>query len=316
MSKSDIEWTDETWNPGKGCEVISPGCANCYAMRIAGRFPLFKEFVTIGKNKRAVWNGYTRLDAHILAQPLHWRKPRKVFVNSMSDLFYEGFTNEEIAAVFGVMAATPHITYQILTKRPQRMAEWLQWVAEHPTPLITIPLSPRLTCRMFADMILNPDPNMARKHSLGTESQPHQWPLPNVWLGTSVENQEYADARIPWLLRCPAAVRFLSLEPLLGPVDLTDVAPDSVFYCDALAGYAKYPIYNRWKKVDWVITGCESGPGYRRADEAWFQSLKEQCQDNGVPFFFKQAMRDGKLVSLPDIDGVQYAEFPRTQEMT
>lgn len=354
---TDIEWTDETWNPTDGCKVCSPGCANCYAMRFAGRFAKpgerYHGLVTIGKNKRSIWTGKGRLDAGKLVKPLRWRKPRQIFVNSMSDLFYEEFTNEEIAAVFGVMAACPQHTFQILTKRAKRMREWFEWIASEPTGLRTLPYAPRLLCRVKADEIVNPH---MRGRPLGTESQPRQWPLPNVWIGVSVEHQEAANERIPELLRTPAAVRFLSCEPLLGSLNLSRVAPESVFFCDALAGEALYPIVSKWKRLDWVIAGCESGPGARPAEPDWYRSLRDQCKAAGVPFFLKQAKEDktgcvapsssppeiikcvsptdrtrftdivtagpgskrkaGGIIGLPYLDGVQHRKFPNTKEMT
>lgn len=203
-----IEWTDETWNPTDGCEVCSPGCANCYAMRFAGRFAKKGEryhgLVSIAKNKRAIWTGESRLDAGKLAKPLHWKKPRRIFVNSMSDLFYEGFTNEQIAAVFGVMAACPQHTFQVLTKRAKRMREWFEWAG-----------------RLNLDELQYTAIQALRGTGAPLCSRGTTWPLPNVWIGVSVEDQERADERIPELLRTPAAVRFLSCEPLLGELDLS-----------------------------------------------------------------------------------------------
>lgn len=328
---SDIEWTDETWNPTDGCKVCSPGCANCYAMRFAGRFAKpgerYHGLVTIGKNKRAIWTGKGRLDAGKLAKPLRWKKPRRIFVNSMSDLFYEEFTNEEIAAVFGVMAACPQHTFQILTKRAKRMREWFAWIASEPTGLRTLPYAPRLVCRVKADEIVNPS---MRGRPLGTESQPRQWPLPNVHLGVSTENQDAFDERWPHLLGCPAAVWWFSAEPLLGDIDMTHMLAD--FAC---------------KRGElWLVAGCESGPGARSCAEAWLRSLRDQCSEASVPFFLKQAhpwtwatgsappghkddpgsgaisfgpgskRKAGGVIGLPYLDGVQHRKFPNTKEMT
>lgn len=320
---SDIEWTDETWNPTDGCKVCSSGCANCYAMRFAGRFAKpgerYHGLVTIGKNKRAIWTGKGRLDAGKLAKPLHWKKPRRIFVNSMSDLFYEEFTNEEIAAVFGVMAACPQHTFQILTKRAKRMREWFDWVATEPTGLRTLPYAPRLVCRVEADKLINP--NMHGR-PLGTEPRPRQWPLPNVHLGVSAENQPAFDERWPDLFGCPAAVWWFSAEPLIGGIDMTHMLAD--FACK--------------RGRLWLVAGCESGPGARPAEPDWYRSLRDQCKEAGVPFFLKQARADylqrpsdlqpaivaregsthkaGGIIGLPYLDGVQHAAFPITKEMT
>lgn len=339
-----IEWTmgddgtsGETWNPTDGCKVCSPGCANCYAMRFAGRFAKpgerYHGLVTIGKNKRAIWTGKGRLDAGKLAKPLRWRKPRRIFVNSMSDLFYEEFTNEEIAAVVGVMAACPQHTFQVLTKRARRMREWFEWAGR--LNLDDIRMAARREVRAEAVYIAD----AVRR---GTT-----WPLPNVWLGVSVENQDAADERIPELLATPAAVRFLSCEPLLGPVDLRRVRP-SPMPIDALTGRWAVPHQqgNQEPRVHWVIAGCESGPGARPAKVDWYRSLRDQCKAAAVPFFLKQAktaLEDSRgvfgypsncgarfvlhggpgskrkargVLGLPYLDGVQHREFPNTKEMT
>jgi len=347
---SDIEWTDETWNPTDGCKVCSPGCANCYAMRFAGRFAKpgerYHGLVTIGKNKRAVWTGAGRLDAGKLARPLHWKKPRRVFVNSMSDLFYEGFTNEEIAAVFGLMAACPQHTFQILTKRATRMREWFTWldcearriaVADSEAPwwraFVCIVAASKVLGRVTS-VELNKDGSLKTqgKKDILSGAGGATWPLRNAWLGVSVEDRKHGVPRIDELRQVPAAVRMLSCEPLLedlGTLDLTGIG--------------------------WLITGCESGPGARPADPDAYRSLRDQCAAAGVPFFLKQATEVKKgcvapssappeiikavspfyrtrftdiitagpgskrkargIIGLPYLDGVQHRAFPNTKEM-
>jgi len=200
-----ISWTDATWNPVRGCSRVSEGCRNCYAERVAARFsgpgqPY--EDLADRERKGSKWTGVVRLIPAHLADPLRWRRPRRIFVNSMSDLFHESLTNEEIAAVFGVMAAAPQHTFQVLTKRARRMREWFEWIGTANLDWL----------RTYAQRAL--DPTFTKRYvDRGTT-----WPLPNVWIGVSVENQEAADERIPDLVRTPAAVRFLSCEPLLGPV--------------------------------------------------------------------------------------------------
>jgi protein gp37 len=326
--KTSISWTDATWNPVRGCSRVSEGCRNCYAEVVAGRFcdpgqpyegVARRTRVTINglNTTRGRWTGEVRMVPERLADPLRWKRARRIFVNSMSDLFHEGLTNEQIAAVFGVMAAAPQHTFQVLTKRAKRMREWFEWIAARPTALITIPFSPRLVCRYEAGLILDPD---ATNHALGTESQPRQWPLPNVWLGVSVENQAAADERIPELLHTPASVRFLSCEPLIGPVNIS-VARPSALSPDPL------------DRISWVIAGCESGPGARPCSVEWLRSLRDQCASAGVAFFLKQARdrppvrgvctSDGPVtvgpgsnrkgagvIELPYLDGVQHAAFP------
>lgn len=312
MAKSDIEWTDDTWNPTRGCKVKSAGCANCYAMRMAGRFSKpgkpFEGLVTIGKNKRAIWNGEARLVPHMLAIPLSWKKPRRVFVNSMSDLFYEGFTNEEIAAVYGVMAACPHITFQVLTKRAERLPDWYEWVR---TQTVGGQLRrPGSVCVEHADNQL-PEEWRHRFRCGHWRNTPIQWPLRNVWLGVSVENQDAANERIPFLLDTPAAIRFLSCEPLLGPLNLDEYFDPCSVPCGE----------EPWPDLDWLIAGCESGPGARHADPQWFRDLRDLCAREGVPFFLKQgkpgdgiastySVAGNEVASLPELDGVVHNAFP------
>jgi protein gp37 len=227
---SKIEWTDATWNPVTGCTEVSPGCDRCYAKTFAERWR--------GTPGHHFENGFdVQLRPDKLNLPRTWRKPRKVFVNSMSDLFHDSVPDSYIADVFAVMMGTPQHTYQVLTKRHARMRSLL------------------------------------RKWSPITGSPPWTftgpWPLPNVWLGVSVETQQWADIRIPALLDTPASERFLSCEPLLGPIDLLSV----VF---GLNG------------IDWVIVGGESGRGARPMRPDWARGLRDQCVVAGVPFLLKQ----------------------------
>lgn len=231
---TSIEWTDRTWNPVTGCTKVSPGCDRCYAETIARRFagtPAFPNGFSVTLHQQ-------RLDA-----PLRWRKPARVFVNSMSDLFHDGVPDQYIAEVFAVMAATPRHTYQVLTKRHARMRSLLS--AGH--------FRDRVAAELDA---INDSSWRAR---LG-------WPLPNLWCGVSAEDQHRAELRIPALLATPAAVRFVSAEPLIGPIDLHD----------------------RWGRLDWVIVGGESGPGARRMDPDWAAALVGRCRELGVAPFVKQ----------------------------
>jgi protein gp37 len=360
MAETSIEWTmgddgtpGKTWNPTDGCQVCSPGCANCYAMRFAGRFSKpgerYHGLVSIGKNKRAIWTGVGRLDRGKLAKPLSWKKPRRIFVNSMSDLFFDAFTNEEIAAVFGVMAACPQHTFMILTKRAKRMREWFAWLDDRVETdaeewsgrdcAMSIDAA-RDACRLeylddtaCAELSGNQDVC----HLGLTTAEGIRWPLKNVWLGTSVENQDAADERIPDLLGTPAAVRFLSCEPLLGEVKLDNVrTAGGLVGIDALRGLGARHVTPRPRlsgRIDWVVSGCESGPGARHCDVAWLRSLRDQCFSAGVPFFLKQARADelghaygsplpvttgpgskrkaGGIIGLPYLDGVQHGNFPK-----
>jgi protein gp37 len=361
MGDTEISWTHRpgtrgrTWNPTQGCRRVSPGCEHCYAERLAARFAENGWSKGLINLKTRKWNGEARLAAHKLADPLRWREPSTVFVNSMSDLFYEGFTNEEIAAVFGVMAAAPQHTFQVLTKRAKRMREWFEWAEAEGRKYDLLAFEPRalLACAWEAcagDAWGDVEPDSRLGDLPSHEVFGENWPLPNVWLGVSVENQAAADERIPELLQTPAAVRFLSCEPLIGEVDLDlprcendHHGPDAW----GLAGDEATPwcsecelerSYGHWLHldggIDWVIAGCESGPGARRCGVEWLRSLRDQCADAGVPYFLKQAVhgaefvagpgdghrgvsfstgskrKAGGVIELPYLDGVQHAQFP------
>ncbi len=272
---SKIEWTDATWNPMAGCSIVSPGCHNCYAMRTAYRLAAMgqKKYqgTTEKKNGRILWTGKINTDESALSIPLKKKKPTTWFVNSMSDLFHESVPFDFIDKVFAVMALCPQHTFQILTKRPERMAEYT--TTSHRQEAIELAMS-------LVDGYPEEDYDVI-------------WPLPNVWLGTSCEDQQRADERIPHLLRCPAAVRFVSAEPLLGPIDLGE---DSATFChwagQVVAGECEHGMACRERSyldyLDWVIVGGESGPGARPCDLAWIRSIVGQCREAGVACFVKQ----------------------------
>lgn len=243
-----IEWTDRTWNPVTGCTKVSPGCDHCYAESIAERF----------RGGPAFPNGFdVQLREHKLTEPLRWRKPSKVFVNSMSDLFHDAVPDEYIARVFAVMALAPRHTFQVLTKRHARMRSLLS--------------SPAFADLVDAESIpYDRSPLGHRRISL---------PLRNVWLGVSTENQQWADIRIPALLDTPAAIRFVSAEPLLGPIDLIEAG--GVHDSPPRTGLIRPPL-------DWVIVGGESGRAARPMDPQWARDIRDQCVSAGVPFHFKQ----------------------------
>jgi protein gp37 len=342
-----ISWTGETWNPVIGCSLVSEGCRHCYAMHQAHRIVRMGRgaadsyrglTVLRGDPPEPKWTGEVRFIAERLAIPLGWKRPRRVFVNSMSDLFHDGLTNEQIAAVFGVMAACQHHTFQILTKRAKRMREWFRWVESQ---LIgEQPMRPSAVCCEQTDKAWpGGGMDIAEYRRRRWTSTPIQWPLPNVWLGVSVENQAAADERIPDLLATPAAVRFLSCEPLLGPLELRRYLAGAgarrvmeQYPCDpaTIPAHLKPP-----PELHWVIAGCESGPGARACDVDWLRSLRDQCARVGVPIFVKQARpwdegrttvvaagvgfgdgskrKAGDVIELPYLDGVQHAAFPEVR---
>jgi len=276
-----IEWTDATWNIVTGCSVISPGCTNCYAMRLAGtRLKHHPSRAGLTRNTKAgpVWTGETRVNWEWIEQPLAWTKPRAIFVCAHGDLFHESVAWEDIAVIYGVMIAAHHLrghVLQVLTKRPARARELLSrddfWdvanahasaaIIERVDPLDRRSTDARATCDDY-----------------GPRNPP-----PGIWFGISVEDQRRADDRILHLLATPATVRWLSCEPLLGPVfpwhELT-LARANAFLGQAANG--------RVEGIDWVIAGGESGPGARPMHLDWARSLRDQCAAVGVPFHFKQ----------------------------
>jgi len=306
-TKTEIAWTEYTWGPIRGCRRTSPGCEHCYAETMAARIvrmgglvwdPLSEHWVTTAKTdlhsgayktafkyaplvrmrgRSAQWTGKFAFDAYKLAEPLRWREPRLVFVNSMSDLFGEGLTNEQVAAVFGVMAAAPRHTFQVLTKRAERMAEWFQWLERGAEGAGGQPHA--LQCGV-------------RAANFGADVDycglPETWPLPNVHLGVSCERQKEADERIPMLLRCPAAVHWVSAEPLLGPLDLRE--------------YLYGP-----KGLQWVVYGGESGHGARPCDIEWIRDGVKQCRGAGVPVFVKQLGYNPILRDRFDISDARFS---------
>jgi protein gp37 len=278
--KSAIQWTDATWNPTSGCTRASPGCDNCYAVTMTRRLAAMgqaKYAGLVNEGKRH-FNGTVRTDEYALPMPLGWRKPRQIFVDSMSDLFHPAVQFEFIDRVLAVAALTPRHTYQLLTKRAERAAEYFGQLT--PERLIDV------VAEDYGDDAWSFAGNWIDGWSMPKEvpndgnplnGTVKRWPLPNVWMGTTVEDQERADERIPHLLRVPAAVRFLSCEPLLGPLDLT--------------GWFLIPVADRDSFVaplDWVIVGGESGPGARPFDLSWARRIVQQCKAADVPVFVKQ----------------------------
>jgi len=238
-TKSNIEWTDTTWSPVTGCTKVSDGCKNCYAEReVEARW---------SKNPKSVFFGrkFTDVQIHLeqLDKPLQWKKPQRIFVCPRADLFHESVPDDVIAHVFATMELCPQHTFQVLTKRPERMLEWVTWADEF----------------------------------LRDSGYPQGFAgrYPHVWLGVSVEDQSTADQRIPLLLKTPAAVRWVSVEPLLGMVDLR-------------ASCWKSWTPNRSAHIDWVVAGGESGPNARPIHPDWVRNLRDQCAAAGVPLLFKQ----------------------------
>jgi len=323
MGTTSIEWTEKTWNPLRGCSPVSPGCKNCYAELIAARFSgpgqPFEGFARwrtkpghSGPEPRDIasedlklwapgerepaWTGKTALIPSKLTEPLTWRAPANVFVNSMSDLFHEGFTFAEIATVFSIMAIGRH-TYQVLTKRIDRALEFFEWMEKRGEPLGTLGdlyglhVSPmRMPEEVYDDDHTHADDDLEAIYDA-------EWPLENVWLGVSAENQRFYDERVPVLLKCPAAKRFVSYEPALELVTFGKhlesrfdcgecgprVAADEDGCCSSCGADCR-AIYG----LDWVIVGGEAGPGARGFSIEWARSVVRECKESNTAVFVKQ----------------------------
>lgn len=330
-----IQWTDRTWNPITGCTRVSAGCANCYAQTLHNRRYRFNVMAareqdeyrskhaptaihrirSLGPSRLPFPHQYDTPFAmvqtweHKLLEPLHWRKPQRVFVNSMSDIFHEQVPDEFLDRIFAVMALTPHITYQVLTKRPERMREYLLDMGRHYVGAVDGEYMERWG---DAAVELTGDPCSA-----GGPIEDCGWPLPNVWLGVSVEDQDAADERIPVLLDTPAAVRFLSCEPLLGSIALTRAG-----WCQDARGRRDWsedaqqrPIRpGQFSGVHWVVVGGESGPKARPCDISWIRDLLGQCQAAEVPVFVKQVSKNpidgGHVMPMKHSHGGDPNEWP------
>ena len=266
-----IKWADATWNPITGCSVVSPGCTNCYAMRLAGgrlRHHQSLKGLTVPTNSGPVWTGEVRFNGSALEHPLRWRRPRRIFVCAHGDLFHENVPDAWIDRVFATMALAPRHQFMVLTKRPERMRHYI------------------------------PDAHKIWHGAWGSDPTsiapriPRGWS--NIWLGVSVEDQRTADERIPHLLATSAARRWISAEPLLGPVDLRCLQPgDPPTEINALAGThgVLRPHGGRCDRLDWVVVGGESGRNSRRCDVQWIRDIVRTCSAARVPVFVKQLGR-------------------------
>lgn len=330
---SAIEWTDATVNAINGCSVTSPGCTNCYAMRLAGtrmKHHPSRAGLTIDSKTGPVWNGTLRLHEPALLQPLRWKRPRTIFWNAHGDTFHDAVPDEWIDRMFAVMALTPQHKHLVLTKRSARMRAYLAHA------LVANRRAERIACiegsSSLGHRAWREAAAFCREHGLHLDAAA---PLPNVWLGVSVEDQRRADERIPDLLATPAAGRFLSCEPLLGPVDLRWIAEpdeqkdgviDALLGCNWIDGFGHGTEFRparpghqdrvmtrrvcsseadilSGRKIDGVIVGGESGTGARPMHPDWARSLRDQCADAGVDFHFKQWGNVAPLLSAVPVDG-------------
>jgi len=284
-----IEWTDATWNPVTGCSHVSEGCRHCYAETLSLRMGWSKKPWTAPNAAENV-----QLHPERLRKPYSWRAPRMVFVNSMSDMFHPLVPDDFIDDCFAVMSAARDHTFQVLTKRPERALAYMTSTSNG------------------AKRQMHVQSSLNRLKPSGTGIHVRGWPLPNVWLGVSCEDQAAADERIPLLLQTPAAVRFISAEPLLGPIELVKGSGEYVDYLrgrDTRGTMEDAESYDT-KYLDWVIVGGESGRHHRPMDLGWLELIVEQCQAAGVPVFVKQdsGQRSGMQGRIPD--DLWLKEFP------
>lgn len=305
MNKTSIPWTDYTWTVSRGCSPVSAGCANCYAARWATRFAgaggLYEGLAQGGK-----WTGRVVLCPSNLHDPLYRQKPTRIFVNSMSDVFHDQVPDGFIGALFGVMAACPQHTFQLLTKRSERAQRWFQWVTSQD------PFGrPRLhvcCAALVHEVIHHPKGDGGPLHTNRSADPNGPWPLSNTWLGVTCENQAAVDNRIPLLIDIPAAVRFVSIEPMLERIDILNWL-QTRYTIESKLAKTKY-IHS----INWVIAGCESGAGARPFNEDWARSIRDQCIEAGVPFFYKQKPAPwkgkGRVDEMPVLDGRVWNQFP------
>jgi protein gp37 len=287
-----ISYVNETWNPITGCHHVSPGCDHCYAEQMAARIVRMspnntKYCFVISDGK---WNSTVYSKESCFDIPYKWKKPRRIFVCSMGDLFANNVPSEWIDHVMSVIADLPQHTFLVLTKRPARMLDY------------------------FSDTTLIKRWSANRKFNFEMS-----WPLKNLWLGVTAENQEMANFRVPLLLHTPAAKRYVSYEPALGPVDFTKLpilTGTGTIIVNSMSGFEYYTDidtsrYDTYcKMLDWIICGAESGSQRRVMDIQWARSVKNQCESVGTPFYFKQKFIGRKKIELPILDGKIYDQIP------
>ena len=340
-----IPYVTDTNNPIAGCEHVSPGCDHCYAEIMAGRInqlnPVCSKYKLVIRQDQTIisqkgnttkvklsskWNGGVSMELKDFKIPFHWKKPRRVFLCSMGDLFYKEVPNEWIDRLMTVIAMNPQHIFMVLTKRPARMKEYIESRSELWDYIKDLAWD-------YAELL--DQKNMPKDWMFDTDYQPDgeggytkdpvliwegKWPLQNLWLGVTAENQTMADARIPILLKTPAVKRFVSYEPALGPVDFCKIRKlTGVGYVatNSLAGVSWYEDIDTnqhdWysNKLDWIICGAESGPGHRPMDEDWVMRVKQDCVRFSVPFFFKQKYIGNKKIHMPLLHGRTWSQIPQ-----
>lgn len=302
MTGGTIEWTDRSdWNPIRGCTRKNEACVNCYAEILAARFSQpggwgegYAHIVQTPNGPDHRWTGKVELIEERLTIPLKWKKPARCFPSSTSDFFHESLSDSDIDRLFAVMALSPGITFQVLTKRWDRMRRYLSARPEERIDAAMNALAPDHWCNRHLEDDL---------------------PLANVWLGVSVHDQQSANEAVPALCATPAAIRFASYEPALGPVDWTamSIGTSGGVFFDSLLGHEWDDLGLRGDPIptlDLIIAGDESGHGKRPANSDWYRQTRDQCADSHTAFFLKQMHIDGKLVGTPELDGKRHTAMP------
>ena len=331
-TSTKIEWTDATWSPVVGCLHVSPACDNCYAERMARRQVEMGNYdpKVMSHESEGHWSGQVQLFPDRLTDPLGWRKPRRIFVVSMGDLFHDGVMLGDIYKVLAVATLAPRHAFQILTKRPERMARTLRTISDNPGKWLSDAAAEiggdEAGC-FVANYINGGSKPKERPDNNPGDGTVRRWPLPNVWLGVTAEDQERFDERWPILAQCSAAVRFISYEPALGPLDMH--MGNNLGDNDSAVGWSpcgnggtwhEHPLgdtCNRAPAPDWVIAGGETGPGARPAQAEWFRWLREQAHAAGARFFYKGAGTATMKKSDPSynlLDGREWREFPKESD--
>jgi protein gp37 len=315
QTKGGISWTDQTWNPIRGCSRVSQGCVNCYAEAVANRFSAPGAPYEGLVDAHGRWNGVIRVVEDHMLDPIAWGSPRRIFVNSMSDLFHENVPEAVIVDIFAVMALTPRHQYQILTKRPERMAQWFSgpafaatqsaakrivegWMDKHP--------------KNWARFMVNA-PVRVTLAGMSMKIHTHfTWPLDNVWLGISCEDQETADERIPKLMQSSAKVHWISAEPLIAPIDLVPFLKCNCRLSDSFNAppWSHAPLCPCRCRLDWVVVGGESGPNARPMDLQWARDMKAACTHYGVAYHFKQTGGRHTHNDVPIPEDLDIREYP------
>jgi protein gp37 len=298
-NKTGIPWAEATINTHYGCTKVSAACENCYAERMTRRLaanPQTQHLTQDTIKPNGEWTGVVNVFPQRMEQVLSWKKPRMIFVNSMSDTFHENVPDEALYMIFAYMGLAPQHTFLVLTKRAERMMQFMN-------TLTSVGWKRRLQGALPARELQKAYTKIER-------------PLENIWCGVTIENQAWANERIPYLLETPAAKHFVSIEPMLGWISLSSICCDNGFSLNSLISHHGSDEAPPWRALDWVICGTESlgNKAGRSPDFDAVRNLRDQCSEAGVPFFLKQLPDGtGKLIKEPELDGKKWLQYPEVR---